>query len=382
MTKPPSGTESPTRLYFLDWLRIAAFGLLVPYHVGMYYVSWPFHVKSPYASTLLEPLMKLSSPWRMSLLFLISGTVTSLLLERKSTGFMRSRSKRLLLPLLMGVVLIVPPQSYFEVMEKFGYAGSYFDFLRLYFGRFGGFCKYGQCLILPTWNHLWFLPYLWFYTLALWSMCRLWPGMLDSLARLAAKLTAGARLLWVPTLWILLLRWTLFKRFPETHDLVRDWFWHAIYFSLFLGGAVFVRTPGIWARLARWRWFGLALALAAWAIFATDAIHGWGYGQRGIVAVQQWCAMVAVLGFGYVHLNHDHPWRAYLNEAVFPVYIVHQTLIIVLSQWVKPWQWSPLPEGALLILSTFALSLLIFEGVWRVAVVRPWFGLNKLPTRH
>jgi surface polysaccharide O-acyltransferase-like enzyme len=88
--------------------------------------------------------------------------------------------------------------------------------------------------------------------------------------------------------------------------------------------------------------------------------------------------MVAVLGFGYVHLNHDHPWRAYLNEAVFPVYIVHQTLIIVLSQWVKPWQWSPLPEGTLLILSTFALSLLFFEAVRRIAVVRPWFGLNKL----
>ena len=38
------------RLYFLDWLRVAAFGLLVLYHVGMYYVSWDWHVKSPFSA--------------------------------------------------------------------------------------------------------------------------------------------------------------------------------------------------------------------------------------------------------------------------------------------------------------------------------------------
>jgi hypothetical protein len=27
----------------LDWIRIAAFGLLILYHVGMLYVPWNFH---------------------------------------------------------------------------------------------------------------------------------------------------------------------------------------------------------------------------------------------------------------------------------------------------------------------------------------------------
>ncbi len=370
-------TSHRDRLYFLDWLRIAAFGLLVVYHVGMYYVTWNFHVKSPFASDTLEPWMKLSSPWRMSLLFLISGTVTSLLLANKPSGFMRSRSRRLLLPLLCGVVLIVPPQPYFEVIQKLAYDGRYFDFLRLYFAGYTGFCANGKCLVLPTWNHLWFLPYLWAYTLLLWLMLRIRPGLLDSLTGQVTRLLSGARLLWVPILWILLLRWTLFKRFPETHDLVHDWFWHAVYLSVFLAGAVFVRTPGIWARAAYWRWHALTLAMLAWAIFATHAVHGMGHGQRGIVAVQQWGALVAALGFGYQHLNADHPWRAYLNEAVFPVYIVHQTLIIGLSQWIKPWQWPPIWEGPFLVLVTFALSMCIYEGVRRVSLVRPWLGLTR-----
>jgi len=78
-TTPSSSSTRPAasaRRYDLDWLRIFAFGLLILYHVGMYYVSWDWHVKSPFASTTLEPLMMLSSPWRLALLFFVSGCAT------------------------------------------------------------------------------------------------------------------------------------------------------------------------------------------------------------------------------------------------------------------------------------------------------------------
>ena len=50
-----------TRRYDLDWVRVLAFGALVLYHVGMYYVSWDWHVKSPHAGEALEPVMLLTS---------------------------------------------------------------------------------------------------------------------------------------------------------------------------------------------------------------------------------------------------------------------------------------------------------------------------------
>src|SRR5688500_5149417 len=106
-------STSPQRLFFLDWLRIGAFGLLILYHVGMYYVSWDWHVKSPSATSALAPFMMLSSPWRLSLLFLVSGAATSMMLMRGASGsLLRGRTKRLLLPLVCGMVLIVPPQPY------------------------------------------------------------------------------------------------------------------------------------------------------------------------------------------------------------------------------------------------------------------------------
>ena len=106
------------RRHDLDWVRVCAFGLLVLYHVGMYYVSWDWHVKSPDAGPALEPLMLLSAPWRLSLLFLVSGVATAHLLHKGAPGFLRQRSWRLLLPLAVGMFLIVPPQTYFEIVEK------------------------------------------------------------------------------------------------------------------------------------------------------------------------------------------------------------------------------------------------------------------------
>ena len=143
------------RLLFLDWLRILAFMALVLYHVGMYYVSWDFHVKSPFATPALQPWMKLTEPWRMSLIFIVSGAATAYLLRAgvNWAGF-RSRTRFLLLPLLCGMIFLIPPQSFFEVVQKFDYQGNYFEFLTLYFTHYKGFCTSGHCLALPTRNKL------------------------------------------------------------------------------------------------------------------------------------------------------------------------------------------------------------------------------------
>lgn len=215
--------KAAPRLFLLDWLRIAAFALLVPYLVGMLYVTWNFHVKSPLASPGLEPWMLLSSPWRMSLLFIVSGAATAFMLARGAKApWLRQRTKRLLLPLLCGMLVVVPPQSYVEVVQKYGYADSYVDLLGLYFSRHHGFCSSGKCLDLPTWNHLWFLPYLWAYTVLLWAVVRANPRALGQLGQGAEWVMRGAGLLALPVTAILLVRATLAPRFPATHAFTGD----------------------------------------------------------------------------------------------------------------------------------------------------------------
>jgi glucan biosynthesis protein C len=367
------------RLFFLDWLRILAFGVLVVYHVGMVYVTWDFHVKSPAASRALEPWMLMSGPWRMSLLFMVSGAATAFMLRRgeRIGTLLRQRTARLLLPLLCGVVLLVPPQPYVEVVQKLGYAGSYWDFLGLYFSGDRGFCPHGQCLILPTWNHLWFLPYLWAYTLVLLTTVALAPAWLDRAGRAVQRWLSGAGLWILPVALILAVRLSLFQRFPSTHDLVQDWFNHAIYFPMFLAGVLFAQGEGLWDRLLRARWPALLVAILFWGLLA------WGRPAgplvHGVVAIFQWSALIAAFGFARQWLERDHPWRATLTEAVFPVYLVHQTIIVVAGPVLFRESWPPVVEGVILVGLTFVLSLAGYLAARRSGPLRVWFGLPGRP---
>jgi glucan biosynthesis protein C len=378
--------RSQSRYYFLDWVRILAFFLLIAYHVGMYYVTWGWHVKSPYAGDAIEPFMMLSSPWRLSLLFLVAGAASSCMLAKvRPLAFVRKRSWRLLVPLLFGMLVIVPPQSYCEVVEKLGYGGSYLDFMRLYVRGYHGFCQDG-CLILPTWNHLWFVAYLWVYTAVLASMAAVLGTRFGALAQALGRMLAGWKIIVLPALLLALARMLMLDRFPTTHALVDDWYAHANYFTVFLLGALLARVPAFWPRVEALRWTALALALAGWTLMMVwnalpdGAIAGkpWAlliYPMRAVVALLAWSAILAACGFVRRHLDRDGPARRYLTEAVFPVYILHQTLIVTLAHALKPLHRPPGLEASMLVVLTTVLCFAGFEIVRRVPVLRPLFGL-------
>ncbi len=375
------------RLFFLDWVRIIAFFVLIVYHVGMYYVSWDWHVKSPFASTSIEPLMMLSSPWRLSLLFLVSGVASSFMVARLGAGrFMRQRSVRLLLPLVFGMFVIVPPQAYFEVVEKVAYQGGYADFMKLYVTSYRGFCRGDDCLDMPTWNHLWFVAYLWAYTLAFGGLMLALGSRFDALARRVTAALQGWRLIVLPVLVLALIRLALRARFETTHALVDDWYNHANYFFLFVLGAMMARERAVWPRLDALRWQALGLAVMSWAALVIfyalpdSAVTGqalvyWRLVMSAVYVLCAWCAMVAACGFAHRHLNVDGPARRYLVNAVFPVYIVHQTLIVSMAHLIKPAGIAPAIEGPMLIALTLCISFGIVEVVRRCALLRPVFGL-------
>lgn len=381
------------RLYFLDWIRIFAFCVLIFYHTGMYYVSWDWHVKSPYASHTIEPLMILSSPWRLGLLFMISGVATAFMLKKFRVGaLLKQRSWRLLVPLVFGMFVIVPPQAYFEVVEKVAYQGGYAEFMRLYLGRYHGFCRGDDCLIMPTWNHLWFVAYLWVYTmvggLIVWLLGARFNAVSDALGRLLS----GWKIIVLPVAVLAVARFTLADRFEATHALVDDWYNHAQYFFLFALGALMAAQTQIWAKVEALRWTSLGLWLASWALIVcywsipealanTPEVQQWKPVFRTIYCICQWAPILTVCGFGHRHLNFDSAKRRYLTEAVFPVYILHQTLIVCMAHWVKPIKLAPTIEGVFLVVLTFAISFGVFEVVRRIAVLRPLFGLGPLTSQ-
>jgi glucan biosynthesis protein C len=377
-----------TRRYDLDWVRIGAFMLLILYHVGMYYVTWDWHVKSPHASHYIEPLMMLTSPWRLSLLFLVSGVATGYLLARQGAGhFLGQRSTRLLIPLVFGMLVIVPPQSYLEVVEKLRYAGSFAEFYRLYITGFHGFCRGSDCLIMPTWNHLWFVVYLWVYTVVLYLAVRLAPPVIPWLRRFAERRLAGVGILLWPLAYLCAIRIGLAPRFPATHALLGDWYNHAMYFGVFLLGFSLAGARAPWETLARARWPTLGFAVLGWAFLSayigafSDGPSEPSLGLRlcaGLIyGAEQWLAIAAIVGFAHRHLTHDSAARRYLTTAIFPVYILHQTVIVVVAHALQPSHLYPPVEGMLLVLVTVTTCFLGYEAIRRVRLLRPLFGLER-----
>ena len=379
------------RITELDWLRIAAFGLLILYHAGMFYVPWDWHVKSPHPVPALEPWMMLSAPWRLCLLFVVSGAAMGLALQAGSAAASASaRSKRLLLPLLLGMAVIVPPQPYLEVVEKLGYGGSYMDFLARYFAADHSFCRDGHCLTLPTWNHLWFVAYLWAYTLLLLAACRLWGTAWLAHPRWQG-LVAGCRLLWLPCLLLALLRQHLVLPFPSTHNLLWDWFNHALFGSVFLLGlGLFGHADdrhGAWRAALRLRWWALGGAVLVLvgmprvlqALGGWDALPAWGQAAwLALGATRHWLPVLAALGFARHHLRgRSGRWRHILAEAAFPAYIVHQTVIVVAAHHLVRLGLPQAVEATVLVALTFAACGLTYLLVRRVRWLRPWFGMPQ-----
>jgi peptidoglycan/LPS O-acetylase OafA/YrhL len=380
------------RRHDIDALRALAFGLLILYHLSMLYVTeWGWHVKSSYLSEALQWPMLMLNRWRMDLIFLISGVSTAFLMQHTTRmgDFLRQRSWRLLLPLTFGIVVVVPVQPYCQGVVNGMVEPGFMKFLARYYTAaawpehaFDGW-QHGY-----TWNHLWYLAYLWCYTLLL---ALLQPAPATRVGqRLQAAFTGlrGARLLLLPALPLLLYTVALQARFPGTNDLVNDWYMHAMYFTIFAYGWCLARSNTLWAELLRLRKTALAMALASGVIYlglvllfqASDEVSTatqWLIWTLRNLYV--WTTLCAILGWAYALLNRPFRWLPWATEAVYPWYLLHQSLIVLLAHWLAPLQLGPVAEPLLIGLGTVAGCWLLTSGlVVHVPWLRPLFGLKPL----
>lgn len=368
------------RLYGLDWLRIAAFALLILYHIGMYFVEWDWHVKAARPQEWLELPMLTLNPWRLLLLFLISGVASRILLRKLggAGAFARGRSARLLVPLLAGVILFVPPQPWAELSEKAGYSQSYLHFWLNDYFQFGETAS----VVLPTYNHLWFVAYLWLYTMAFALLAIVPEGLRARLQAAFDRLFSGWRLLVLPILYLAATRIFLHPLFPETHAIVDDPYTHAVYGAAFFFGVAAAASPAVWKEVvARWKAAALLGAATYAAIVLMDVFIAGDSGEIELLArriarsIQAWGVTIGLLGFALVHLHRDGPVRRYLTDAIFPCYIAHQTIIVVAGHALKPQGLAPSAEFAIILAATVAGCFAFYEGGRRLSWLRPLIGL-------
>ena len=378
------------RRYDVDWLRTLALGLLFLYHLGMYYVlDWGWHVKSDVQSEWLQDLMILSNQWRMSLLFFVSGMTLALIEAKYSASrLLKTRFTRLFIPLLFGMYVIVPPQLYFELQQNSGFTGNYWQFYQEYINIDTELAPHKQSAIgLLTWNHLWYLAYLWVYTLVFLAV----KPILNLVTRSAIfdKINSvAAMLILISTV---LAAWFFLRpHFPTTHALVDDWYNHAKYFSVMLFGYLLVHKASIWQQLINRRRAFLVTACCTYLFIILDR-HGmfdslaslyqtsdWVRLFYGTIFItNMWCWLLVMVGYAGRYLNRPSNILRYANHAVLPWYMLHQTLIIVFAMMLKNVTIPAGLEAAVILGLTLATCFVAYEGIHRIYMFKLLFGIKN-----
>ncbi|MDB5242473.1 MAG: acyltransferase, partial [Spirosoma sp.] len=345
----PAGEENrlsaSTRRYDLDWLRVIAILTLLFYHTGMIYVSWGWHIQSIEQSQPMEEVMRWLHRWRMPLLFFISGAGTFFALRKRTAGvYAGERVRRLFIPLVFGMFVIVPPQIYIEWLFQGRFTGSYAEFYPQVFkfqpyhdgGRGGAF----------SWHHLWFICYLFFYSLLSiplfrWLKSDAGQRFTDRVGLLIAR-PGGA----ISLLLIIIASQVLLKPyFPEeTHALTNDWAYFVKNLLLFWFGYVLVSRRPFWQALTNQRQiFLVGTVLCTVILYGSRAVWGQDVIDNTLwldllYSINSdcltWFSVLMTIGYGYRYLNIDKPILKHLNEAVYPFYILHQTVIVLIWYYV------------------------------------------------
>jgi glucans biosynthesis protein C len=174
----------------------------------------------------------------------------------------------------------------------------------------------------------------------------------------------------------------------DANNLVDDWANLVSKAAIFVVGFVLCSGEEAWGAIEKHRFRALALGCAAMVLLYWVWFSGWQAPTasrpaiRVLRAFNLWCWLLVILGFGVRHLRFNHPFLRYATEAVYPWYILHQTVIVAIGYYVAGWDMALWAKFAVVLGSMVAVTFGLHEFlIRRVALLRPLFGLRLCPGR-
>lgn len=379
------------RIHYLDWLRFLAVLLGLVFHSGRPFDDWPWLIKGPELGWMTFFNEALTTV-RLPLLFFVSGAATIFVLKKKVKDYTLDRMIRLLIPLGMGVLLIVPPQHYIVRIslppsDPQHFSGSYWQFL-------SGPWLHGGTYPLSNLRteHLWYLLYLFIFSLMALPiflyLCS--PGGLALWARLERWFMAASWRVWllvvIPAIGISLLPLI----FRSHHGLVKDLENLLFFFFVYVQGFALFHKPrlleSIFSQRKRFAGSGLVLVIGKAYLFTVvwkgdtfspdvslqNFVLFWLL--RDLAAL---CDIFAALGYAHQYLNRPSPFLEHARHWVYPFYIWHQSVIVVLGYFVLKLAWPAWLLCGLLMLSALVVTVALSELVQHSALSRFLFGIHR-----
>ena len=388
--------SKPQRRYDLDWLRVLATFAVVFFHVMRFFDVDPWAVKNNVTSEIIILFIAFFVTWMMPIFFVISGAAIYFTLGfRDPRQFIKARITRILIPFLtVGVFVLVPPQEYIQAIThgKISVDFSKITFYTQFITNIDPFISEFPYISFPT-QHLWYLEYLFIFSLILLPLfLYLRKNTGTSLISKLAGLTDRG---WTIYLFAVPLGLLMSILDPEMPIGNINWFggWPLLAYPIFLvSGFILFADKRYEATIKRQAKSAITLAIISFVmlIFAYMKFFegGLAFGTLGYAgfmmlrAINSWLFILGFLGLGRIYLSYTSPspFLRYFSEASLPIYMLHQTVIVIIGFFIKDWQIGILPKFVFL----FVASLIGIIGIYEILIRRfniPRFLFGLKPMR-
>ncbi|MCI8668921.1 MAG: acyltransferase family protein [Lachnospiraceae bacterium] len=353
------------RKYYMDNLRWFAILLLFPFHAAQIWSGGEysgFYIWS-HTNTLLFVFSTAVYPWYMTFLFVLAGISCKYALQKRTNRqFIAERTKKLLIPFIFGLLVLVPVMTYIAELFFNGYTGTYLQQYRLFFtketdltGYHGGF----------TPAHLWFLLYLFIISLAALFIIHLQKKCLP-------RLRVGS----FPYFVIILL---FLPEWLFTYILNISGKSLGQFMILFLFGYYILSEEHILQTVKNHRLASLAIcilsgSLYTWLYCFENIRSIW---MTGLYIFFGWMGIIALLGIGQSKLDFQNSLSNYLTSASFVIYILHMPILVVVGFFVLKLPVNVLGQFSLIILISLIITFLVYEIIKKVPVLRFFLGISR-----
>lgn len=364
------------RIWFIDWLRILAVFLLIPFHTAIAYVYGPScYVKGPMTSMSMKLISSFIGMWFMPLLFLISGISTFYSLKKRNvTAFIGERLLKLMLPLGVGSITVIPVLTYYWALQQ-GFGSSFFRFYPKFFSSYF------------NWGHFWFLPYLFVYALVTLPLFIYWKNKPSRfIGDLISKTNGWA--IYLPLLWFILVEAFLRVKWPGNQTLINDWANFLYYLALYLLGFLYSQhqsfAKAVMGKFPVSLTMAVSTTLIIFYIDLSEVNIIWSYNPKTLLVlmlhgINTWFWLLALIGLGSKRFSFSNRFLKYANDACFPYYILHYLPVTIIGYYIVN---QHLPVGikfGIVTLASILITILLYEILFkRVNVIRILFGLQPL----
>ena len=348
------------RKHYIDNLRNLTILLLFPIHTFMIWNDFGsrFYIWQR-ENKILSTLIVLVNPWFMPILFVLAGMSARYALDKRTNReFMMQRINKLLIPFISGMIILVPFQTLYARKFFDNYDGSLLDNWRYFFTHLTDFSGYDGAF---TPGHLWFILFLFIISMSTLILFRFVPY--ERVSGSVEKMPAfGVLLLFIPV-WLMYYLGN-FGGFSIGKNL-----------ALYLSGYYVLSNDSIMVKLEKnIRW--LICLCVVGTIVSVSMYYKLSYYGDLWVNFIGWISILVLLVAGKRFFNEKTSFTEYFNRASYPIYILHQSILVALAYYVVQVSDVLLVQVFGICIGSFGLTVLAYHVIRLVPGVRKMIGIS------